>query len=375
MSSRLLKKGLEIEIYAGTQEGNVLPLSKELKTKFPFISQEPDQRNFEYITPATPYYEKLFKSLIIPRLKIRDYLKKEGDYTLIPFSTIPLEYSKKFYPAKPNDPYCNMVQKKYKTKVVTTSIHINIGINSHRNLFKLLPILRLYVPLFLGLSASSAFHNGENTGFQSFRWHNFPKTPKLVPYFTDHTSYINWTNKKLSKKEMFNVRHLWSSIRPNGPDRPYKLNRIEIRICDFISDPCKVLAVMALIECLCHKYLSEDNSPLILKSNLEKLQKITDLQEEKVAKYGLEAKIWDWRKDQVIKITDFIEDVYKENLKTAKMLNINNFLTPIMKILEEGNEASRHIKMYRKTADIKKTVKHFTEEFTLLDLSLAKGYH
>ena len=35
---------------------------------------------------------------------------------------------------------------------------------------------------------------------------------------------------------MQNIRHFWSSIRPNGPKRPLILDRLELRICDFVSD-------------------------------------------------------------------------------------------------------------------------------------------
>src|SRR3989338_6199381 len=103
MTQKLLKKGVEIELYAGTKNGEVLPLSIKLKEKFPDFSQEPDQRNFEYITKPSTSYHELLKEIIEMRIKTRNYLKSLGDLTLIPGSTISLPFSQEFYLSKPDD--------------------------------------------------------------------------------------------------------------------------------------------------------------------------------------------------------------------------------------------------------------------------------
>ena len=91
---RLLKKGLEIELYGGTKEGKVLPLSTRLSKHFKNITQEPDERNFEYTTKPTTNYEDLFNQIILPRMMIRKYLKELDNLTLIPGSTLSLPFKK-----------------------------------------------------------------------------------------------------------------------------------------------------------------------------------------------------------------------------------------------------------------------------------------
>jgi len=246
--SKLLCKGIEVELYAGKETGEVVPTSKILKENFPELSQEPDQRNFEYITIPTKSYDELLKELIFPRIKIRKFLKNELGLTLIPCSTISLPFDKNFCHSKKEDLYHQYIANTYKTNVVTTSLHMNFGVENTSDLFKLLSAIRLDAPLFLALSAASPFFDGKVTGYNSFRWHNFPKTPKFVPFFNSHDDFITWTSEKLKNKEMYNVRHLWTTLRPNGPDRPHKLNRLEIRICDLICDVNVILAIVALIE-------------------------------------------------------------------------------------------------------------------------------
>ena len=371
MQNKLLKKGVEIELYAGTESGEVLPLSTKLKEKFPDFSQEPDQRNFEYITKPNSNYHELFKEIIETRINTRNYLKSLGNLTLIPGSTIALPFSKEFYFSKPGDPYSELILNTYKTKVITTSIHMNIGIDNYNDLFKCLCILRLYTPLFLALSASSCFCDGKVTGFNSYRWHNFPKTPSVVPFFTNHDEYVQWTNKQLEIKSMFNVRHLWTSVRPNGLDRPFDLNRIEIRICDFMMDTRKVLSILALIECIVQDYLVNKNWPKILQTDLNKLVNTIEKQEELTAKDGLNAKIWNWKSDCEEKAHSIIESLYKEFKNIAKDMNILEYLNPLLEILKDENEAEQFMKMYNKTRSIEKTMQHFIEQFTIIDLKSA----
>ncbi|MBI3591822.1 MAG: glutamate--cysteine ligase [Candidatus Melainabacteria bacterium] len=369
MTCNLLKKGLEVELYAGTEAGEVLPLSTKLKEKFSDFSQEPDERNFEYITNPVTSYNELFNEIIQPRLKVRKYLKDNGQLTLIPGSTIPLPFSKDFYRSKADDPYHEFILNTYKTNVITTSLHINIGIDSE-NLFKLLCALRLDIPLLLALSASSCFHDGKVTGYHSYRWHNFPKTPEFVPFFTTHEEYIKWTNEQLSSKKMLNVRHLWTSIRPNGPDRPHDLNRLEIRICDLVSDTKKVLAIVAFIECIIQKYLLEGNYPKILSKKQKDLNDLVITigeQEELIAKSGLNAKIWDWRGDTEIEAYKIIETLYKDLKNTASKLDILKYLNPITGILKDGNEATQFLEMYNKNKSIQQTIQYFIKQFTIMD--------
>ena len=365
---KLLLKGLEIELYAGTESGEVLPLSTKLKEKFPDFSQEPDQRNFEYITKPNSNYHELFKEIIETRINTRDYLKSLGNLTLIPGSTIALPFSKEFYPSKPEDSYSELIFNTYQTKIITTSIHINIGLDNYDDLFKCLCILRLYAPLFLALSASSCFYDGKVTGFNSYRWHNFPKTPSFVPFFTNHDEYVQWTNKQLEIKSMFNVRHLWTSVRPNGPDRPYDLNRIEIRICDLMMDTRKVLSIVTLIECIIQNYLVNKYWPKILQTDLNKLVANVERQEEIAAKDGLNAKLWNWKTDKEERASNIIESLYKEHENIAKDMNILEYLNPVIEIIRDGNEATQFLEMYNKNSSIQKTIQHFIEQFTIMDL-------
>ena len=193
----------------------------------------------------------------------------------------------------------------------------------------------------------------------------------FIPFFTNHNEYIEWFNNQIKTKTMFNERHLWSSIRPNGPNRPNELNRIEIRICDFTSDIKKVISIVALIECLVQSYTRSSNYPHILnksKNELDSLENLLNEQEKIVAKDGLDARIWDWRNNTERKCSEVIESIYSSLSPLANELGIIEYLNPILDIVENGNESTNFIKKYKKVGRIEETIQYFIEEFTNTDL-------
>ena len=125
----VLSKGFEIEMYTGTPSGNIVGLSDKITAALDGFMREPDSRNVEYITAPYYDYEGLLCGLLCPRLKLRKYLDKLGNYTLIPGSTLSLGGSEKFFRSDPNNPYHDYIEQTYGTKVVTASVHINIGIS------------------------------------------------------------------------------------------------------------------------------------------------------------------------------------------------------------------------------------------------------
>jgi len=80
------------------------------------------------------------------------------------------------------------------------------------------------------------------------RWDSSPK-PAYVPLFESHAHHIQWVEAQLAAGTMQNVRHLWVSVRPNGVRRPYELNRLELRICDLVTDPIALLAIAWRLVC------------------------------------------------------------------------------------------------------------------------------
>ena len=348
-----LSKGFEIEIYTGTPQGEVVGLSDKIVASLDGFVREPDSRNVEYTTAPLCSYDRLLCALVRPRQKLRDYLKTLGDYTLIPGSTLSLEPSETFHRSDPNNPYHDYIEQTYGTKVVTASVHINIGISDPELLMRAIRLVRLEAPLYLALSASSPFLKGQPTGYHSTRWGLFPKTPTHVPLFENHAHFIRWTHEQLKLGTMQNVRHLWTSVRPNGDRRPYNLNRLELRICDLVADPIALLAITALIEARIWQLIEDPRLDPLELSTLpaEELVAITDDNEAAAARLSLDATLRHWQDGREILARDWIEDLWQEVLPTAKTHGFSCFLSPVKKLLREGNTAQKWLRLYSEYPD------------------------
>ncbi len=354
----LLTKGFEIEVYTGTPEGEIVGLSDRIVADLDGFIIEPDSRNVEYTTAPFTSYDRLLCALVLPRRKLRTYLQQIGDYTLIPGSTLSLSGADKFYRSDPGNPYHTYIEQTYGTSVVTASVHINIGISDPELLMRACRLVRLEAPLYLALSAASPFLNGATTGYHSTRWGLFPKTPAHVPLFNSHAHYIKWTEEQLALGTMQNVRHLWSSVRPNGDRRPYNLNRLELRICDLIIDPIALLAVTALIEARLWQLIDNPQLDPLTQSKFsaDELVQITDTNEVLAATSSLDATLQHWQDGRKIIARDWIQELYAEVAPFAKERGFSCFLSPVKKILREGNTAQKWLQAYDLAGDARSVI-------------------
>jgi predicted glutamate--cysteine ligase len=355
-------------MYTGTPQGNIVGLSEQIVTKLEGFAREPDSRIVEYTTAPLSSYDRLLCALVKPRLKLRNYLTTLGDYTLIPGGALSLGNSNLFHCSDPNKPYFTYIERTYGTKVVTTSIHINIGISDPELLMQAIRLIRMEAPLYLALSASSPFLDGQVTGFHSTRWAMFPKTPTYVPLFESHSHLIEWTEQQIAAGTMQNVRHLWSSVRANGDHRPYSLNRLELRICDFVDNPVIQLALVALLEARLWQLFNDPSLDPLEKSNFSTTSRSEDLvalannNEIAVARHSLEAQVLHWQDGRAILARNWIEEIYQQVLPFAKERGFSCFLSPIKKILREGNTAQKWLQQYGSSLNTQSVIKAATLE-------------
>jgi predicted glutamate--cysteine ligase len=343
----LLSKGFEIEMYTGTPQGDIVGLSDQIVASVDGYMREPDSRNVEYITPPSKEYEKLLCDLVVPRQRLRKFLQRLGDYTLIPGSTLSLGGSDKFYRSDLDNSYHTYIEQTYGTKVVTASVHINIGIDDPELLMRACRLVRVEAPLYLALSASSPFLDSKVTGYHSTRWGLFPQTPSNVPLFTSHAHHIEWVEAQIAAGTMQNVRHLWTSVRPNGDRRPYDLNRLELRICDLVTDPISLLAIAALIEARLWQLFDNPNLDPLVSSTFSpsELLEVTKNNEVAAATSSLDATLTHWQDGRSIVARDWIEEIYTQVWAIAKQRGFSCFLSPLVKLLREGNEAEQWLRL------------------------------
>ena len=343
MTRNRLLKGFEVELFTGRSDGRNVGIAARAKQELQGFVTEPDHRNLEYVTDPLADYDGIAEALLAPRRTLRRWLI-EQDLTLLPGSTLSLGDTDRFERSDPDNPYHSLIETTYGTAVVTASIHINLGIDNPADLFAALRLVRCEAALLLSLSASSPFLNGRVTGAHSQRWLQFPLTPARVPLFVDHEHFITWTNQQIQAGTMHNVRHLWTSVRPNGPERPHQLNRIELRICDLITDPEVLIAVTTLLELRVQQVLREPEQHDPLRSSALTLQQLEELSmsnDRAAARSSLEATLHNWRDGRERSCRDWLEHLIDSVTPLAQELGLQQQLNPLAAVLKDGNQAMR----------------------------------
>jgi len=349
MSTPLLSKGFEVEMYTGRADGTVVGCAAEAARELAGFVTEPDHRNLEYTTPPEASYGRQLALLLEPRRRLRRWLEPRG-LTLLPGSTLATGGSERFERSDPANPYHDTIERTYGTRVVTASVHINLGMAAMEPLFAGLRLIRCEAALLLALSASSPFLDGRPTGAHSQRWLQFPLTPPEVPLFLSHAHYIRWVGEQLASGSMTNVRHLWTSVRPNGDDRPHDLNRIEVRICDLLADPLDLLAVTAFIELRLLQLLADParHDPLqASRLTPAELAQLADANDRAAARASLDAGLHHWRDGRPILARDWIGSELAGIEPLAAELGLDPLLRPLADVLSRGNTAMRWLALHR----------------------------
>jgi predicted glutamate--cysteine ligase len=363
MSKNILFKGFEVELFTGSLNSHI-GVSADIEKNLPNFVKEPDKRNVEYITTPEKDYELLYENLLTPRKNLRQWLNNKG-LTIIPSSTLCFKHDTQFQRSEINNVYHQFIQDNYGISIATSSVHINIGIDDLDKLFAAIRLIRSEAALYLSISASSPFLNNKITANHSQRWIQFPKTPSRVPFFVNHDSYIDWIEENIANRNMQNIRHFWSSIRPNGPQRPLILDRLELRICDFVHDINLLLGITAMLELrILHLFenihtLDPLNASIF---SFDELSVICDQNEIYAARDSLNSELIHWQDGKKVICREWIENLLSDLSFTAEKFNMKHLLKPIYKVLEEGNQSMKWINQYEKGLSIEQIMKISIED-------------
>lgn len=357
--AELLFKGLEEEIYTGTHDGDIVGMSHLVAADLPEFMVEPDCRNTEYATHPYQCYDRIKQEVLSFRCQLIRYLRSHGDYTLIPGATLSLGDSTKFVRSNPDNIYHDYIEKTYGTDVVTTSAHLNIGIENQEDIIRAVRTVRMEAFAWLALTASSPFLDNQATGYHSTRWSKFPHTPKRVPLFKDRSEYIHYVEDQIEKGVMRNIRHLWTAVRPNGIGVPHEINRLELRICDRIDKTCSMMGVTALLEARVHQILQDPEIDVLKQAPFKEdaLLDIIEENEEAVALNSLNAVITDWQSGNQMTAAEWIQSQLSGLKETAKNVGFEKWLEPVDKILEEGNVAQQWLRRHDAGESIRDIIK------------------
>jgi predicted glutamate--cysteine ligase len=184
--------------------------------------------------------------------------------------------------------------------------------------------------------------------------------------------------EQLAAGSMQNVRHLWTSVRPNGDNRPHDLNRLEIRICDLVSDPQLLLAITAFAELrLLQLVAAPDHwDPLrASRLSLSQLAALADSNDRASAQTSLDAELSHWRTGEPVRCRDWLATGLAELAPLALAQGLGGVLAPLHAVLEHGNQATRWLSQHRAGDSISAILSREVQEMAMQEQQLAATSH
>jgi predicted glutamate--cysteine ligase len=149
---------------------------------------------------------------------------------------------------------------------------------------------------------------------------------------------------------------------------------MELRISDLVVDPIALLAITALIEArLLQAIANPTIDPLQMSAlSSDDLITITDDNELTAGKLSLDATLRHWQDGRPILARDWVEQLYQEVWDTAKKQGFSCFLLPVKKILREGNEAQRWLKLHEQGMTVRQVMQQAIRETIVMEQALER---
>ncbi len=132
-------------------------------------------------------------------------------------------------------------------RLLICGVHVHVGVKSGERAITIINEMRRYLPLFLALSASSPYFEGDDTGLASARSKVFEGLPTagLPPQLAAWSDFEEFMQTLLDTGCITSIREVWWDVRPHPG-----FGTIELRMCDAMPTLTDTIAVAALTQAL-----------------------------------------------------------------------------------------------------------------------------
>jgi glutamate---cysteine ligase / carboxylate-amine ligase len=209
-------------------------------------------------------------------------------------------------------------------------VHFHVGVRSAEKVIAIANGLTAYIPHFLGLSASSPFWHGRDTGLASSRSKVFENLPTAgLPYrMEDWGEFEQFMETLVNAQAINSIREVWWDIRPH-PD----FGTVELRICDGIPTLREVAGLAALAQCLVEWFdtlIDRGATPPVPREWVIRINKW------RAARYGIDAEIIGDAKGTRVPLAQSIRDLIEELSPVASRLGCLDELRSNLEVLDHG---------------------------------------
>jgi carboxylate-amine ligase len=196
-----------------------------------------------------------------------------------------------------------------------------------------------YLPLFLALSTSSPFWEGEQTGLKGYRLAAYDELPRtgLPDLFTNEKDYDAYIKAMTQSGVISDASHVWWSIRPS-----LKYPTLELRISDTCTRVDDAVAIAALYRAVIrHLYMHPATN-----RGLSAVDRALAAENKwRAQRYGAEMSFV--TREGLMPITEFLDSLCERIAPDIEALDCVDELYHCRNILKGGTSADRQIDVFR----------------------------
>jgi carboxylate-amine ligase len=214
-------------------------------------------------------------------------------------------------------------------------VHVHVGVRSPEKAIPIVNALTAYIPHFLGLSASSPFWMGADTGLASARSKVFEGLPTAgLPYqLSGWDDFEQFMETLISSQTIATIREVWWDVRPHP-----QFGTVELRICDGLPTLYEIGWAAALSQCLVEMFNGQLDKGYTLP-----MPKGWTVRENKwrAARYGIDAEIILDETGRTAPLRDALSELVDDLTPIAERLGCTAELYRVKEILTIGPSYSR----------------------------------
>ncbi len=240
--------------------------------------------------------------------------------------------------------------------------HVHVGVRDGERAITIINEMVRHLPLFLALSSSSPYFEGEDSGLASARSKVFESLPTagLPPQIAGWTDFELFMSTLIDSECITSIREVWWDIRPHP-----EFGTIEFRMCDAPHTLREATALAGLAQTL----VAWADAQIEL-GQLPPPPKEWTVRENRwlAARYGIDAQLIEDETHMRRPVRELVCELIEQLGPTAVALGTERELEGVLAILDHGTGSIRQRRLVEGGASLHDVVHHLALE--LLDDSI-----
>jgi glutamate---cysteine ligase / carboxylate-amine ligase len=334
----------------------------------PKAKHELFQSTVEIITGVCETPEQARDDLTATLAELRAAAGARG-LTLVSSGTHPFAFARE-QDVSPDQRYHDLIESMQwpARRLLICGLHVHVGVSDGARAITIINEVKRHLPLFLALSSSSPYFEGEDSGLASARSKVFESLPTagLPPQLADWSDFEAFMSTLLDSGCINSIREVWWDIRPH-PD----FGTIEFRMCDATPTVRESIALAALAQSLvawCNTQLDAGALPTPPREWTVRENRWL------AARYGTDALliVEDGAEGPPARrpVHELVSELVEQLGPTAARLGTSDQLADVLAIMQAGSGTARQRRVVERGGTLLDVVHHLADELSADQITL-----